>query len=315
MSSNTSLYSSKFKGVTSCPTMLPSSASVTANDITVETMTRNSICVNWTAPSDYCGPKRTFVATVTLQGSNTPLCTNSTSQNFMNCDGLEFSRSYDIRVATRITCSSGSVSSDSSLSTRSYTHPCFITDPPDNVAFTRSGSVVLKWDVVTNCGNVMYNVHWSCRGSGQMSTTSQTSYTLNVNNLSSFSYCVGQVRACNGQGCGGLSDSVSVLIPLQPPPAVSITGSFNGTTVLIMFSIAEPTNLEDLSYTLFRRRTSPNPTIIFLPIFNNVSYNYTNVLTDNDPGEQETYEYQMELHNSVGTGPRSNIISMTATQV
>ena len=315
MSSNTSLYSSKFRGVTSCPTMLPSSASVIANDITVETMTRNSICVNWTVPSDYCGPKRTFVVTVTLQGSNTPLCTNSTSQNFMNCDGLEFSRSYDIRVATRITCSSGSVSSDSSLSTRSYTHPCFITDPPDNVVFTRSGSVVLRWDAVTNCGNVMYNVHWSCRGSRQMATTSQTSYTLNVNNSSSFSYCVGQVQACNDQGCGGLSDSVTVLIPLQPPPAVSITGSFNGTTVLIMFSIAEPTNLEDLSYTLFRRRTSPNPTIIFLPIFNNVSYNYTNVLTDNDPGEQETYEYQMELHNSVGTGPRSNIISITATQV
>ena len=295
--------------------MLPSSASVTANDITVETMTRNSICVNWTVPSDYCGPKRTFVATVTLQGSNTPLCANSTSQNFMNCDSLEVSKSYDIRVVTRITCSSGSVSSDSSLSTRSYTHPCFITDPPDNVAFTRSGSVVLRWDAVTNCGNVMYNVHWSCGGSRQMASTSQTSYALNVSNINSFSYCVGQVQACNDQGCGGLSDSVSVLVPLQPPPAVSITGTVNGTTVLIMFNIPEPTDLDDLHYTLYRRRTSPNPTVMFVPIFNNVSYNYTNVLTDNDPGDQETYEYQMELHNGVGTGPLSNTVSVTTTQV
>ena len=312
---NTSLYSSKFRGVTSCPTTFPSSASVTANDITVETMTRNSICVNWTVPSDYCGPRRTFFATVTLQGSNTPLCTTSTSQNFMNCDGLEVSRSYDIRVVTRITCSSNSVSSNSSVSSKSYTHPCFITDPPDNVVFTRSGSVVLRWDAVTNCSNVMYNVYWSCKGSEQNDSTSQTSYALNVNNIDSFSYCVGQVQACNDQGCGELSDSVSVLIPLQLPPASSITASFNGTTVLIMFNIAEPTNLEDLYYTLYRRRTSPNPTITFIPIFNRVSYNFTNVLTDNDPGAQETYEYQMELHNSVGTGPRSNTISVTTTQV
>ena len=316
MTGNTSQYISKFRGITSCPIMLPSSESVTTNDITVETMKRNSIFVNWTVPSNYCGPERTFVATVTLRGSNTPLCTTTTSQNFMNCDGLEFSRSYDIRVVTRIICSSGgSVSSDSSVSSRSYTHPCFITDPPDNVAFTRSGSVVLKWDAVTNCGNVMYNVHWSCRGSGQMASTSQTSYTLNVNNSNSFSYCVGQVQACNDQGCGGLSDSVSVLIPLQPPPAVSFTGFFNGTTVLIMFSIAEPTNLDDLRYTLYHRRSSPNPTIMFVPIFNNVPYNYTNILTDNDPCEQETYEYQMQLHNSVGTGPLSNTISVTITQV
>ena len=309
------LYSSEFRGVTSCPTTLPSSASVTSNDISVETMTRNSICVNWTVPSDYCGPKRTFVATVTLQGSNTPLCTISTSQNFMNCDGLEVSRSYDIRVVTMITCNSGSVSSDSSVSSKSYTHPCFITDPPDNVAFTRSGSVTLRWDAVTNCGNVMYNVYWSCKGSEQNDSTSQTSYTLSVNNINSFSYCVGQVQVCNTQGCSRISDSMSVLIPLQLPPAVSITGAVNGTTVVIMFSIAEPTNLDDLRYTLYRRRTSPNPTISFIPISNNVSYNFINVLTDNDPGEQESYEYQMELHNNVGTGPLSNTVSVTTTQV
>ena len=311
MTGNTSLYSSKFRGVTSCPTTLPSSALVTANDISVETMTRNSICVNWTVPLDYCGPKRTFVVTVTLQGSNTPLCTSSTSQNFMNCDGLEVSRSYDIRIFTRITCSSGSVSSDSSVSSKHYTHPCFITDPPDNVAFIRSGSVTLRWGAVANCGYVLYNVYWSCRGSQQKSSTSQTSYTLNVNNSNPFSYCVGQVQACNDQGCGGLSDSVSVLIPLQPPPAVSITGADNGTTVLIMFSIAEPTDFDDLHYTLYRR----NSTMMFMPIYDDIQYNYTNVLTDNKPDKQEIYEYQMELHNSVGTSPLSNTIFVRAIQV
>ena len=315
MTVNTSLYSSKFRGATSCPTALPSSASVTANGITVETMKKNYIYVNWTVPSDYCGPERTFIATVTLQGSNTPLCATSTSQNFMNCDGLEVSRSYDIKVVSRIVCSSGSVSSDSSVFSKSYTHPCFITDPPDNVAFTNSGSVVLRWDAVANCGNVMYYVYWSCRGSGQMASTSQTSYALNVNNSNAFSYCVGQVQACNDQGCGELSDSVSVLIPLQPPPAVFITGAVYGTTVLIVFNIAEPTNLDDLRYTLYRRKISPNPTTTFIPIFNNVLYNFTNVLTDSDPGEQESYEYQMELHNSVGTGPLSNTILITTTQV
>ena len=292
--------------------MLPSSASVTASDITVETINRNSICVNWTVPSDYCGPKRTFVVTVTLQGSNTPLCATSTSQNFMNCDNLEYFRSYNIRVVTMITCSSGSVSSDSSVSSTSYTHPCFITDPPDNVAFTRSGNVTLRWDAVTNCGNVMYYVYWSCKGSEQNDSTSQTSYTLNVNDINSFSYCVGQVQACNDQGCGELSDSVSILIPLQRPPAPLIAGIVNGTTVLIMFSISEPTDLDDLRYTLYRRNSTMTSS---MPIFNNEYYNFTNVLTDNDPGEQVSYEYQMELHNSVGTGPLSNKIRVITTQV
>ena len=292
--------------------MLPSSASVTASDITVETINRNSICVNWTVPSDYCGPKRTFVVTVTLQGSNTPLCATSTSQNFMNCDNLEYFRSYNIRVVTMITCSSGSVSSDSSVSSTSYTHPCFITDPPDNVAFTRSGNVTLRWDAVTNCGNVMYYVYWSRKGSEQNDSTSQTSYTLNVNDINSFSYCVGQVQACNDQGCGELSDSVSILIPLQRPPAPLIAGIVNGTTVLIMFSISEPTDLDDLRYTLYRRNSTMTSS---MPIFNNEYYNFTNVLTDNDPGEQVSYEYQMELHNSVGTGPLSNKIRVITTQV
>ena len=287
---------------------------MTVNDISVETLTNNSIYVTWTVPSDYCGPKRTFVATVTLQGSNTPLCTTSTSQNFMNCNGLEFSRSYGIRVVTRITCSSGSVSSDPSVFSKNYTYPCFITDPPNNVNFIRSGSVTLRWGAVTNCGNVMYNVYWSCRGSEQMASTSQTSYALNVNNVNSFSYCVGQVQACNDQGCGAISDSASVLIPLKPPPAPFITGTVNGTTVLIMFSISEPTNLDDLRYSLYRRLSNTTVTSFEL-IFTNVSYNYTNVIIDNDPGEQRSYEYQMELHNCVGTGPPSNIETVTTTQV
>ena len=297
--------------------MLPSSASVATNDITVETVTRNSICVNWTVPSDYCGPKRTFIATVTPQGSSTPLCDIITSQNFINCAGLQFSQSYNIRVVTMITCNGGmSVTSDRSVSPLSHTHPCFITDPPNNVAFTRSDSVALTWNPVTNCGNViMYNVYWSCGGSGQMDRTGQTSHTLTVNDPSSFTYCLGQVQACNDRGCGSISDNVAVLIPLQPPPAMSITGAVNGTTVLIMFSIAEPTDLDDLRYTLYRSRINPNPTMIFTPIQENVSYNFDNVLIDNEPGEQETYEYQLELHNSRGTSPRSNTISVTTTQV
>ena len=265
------LYSSEFRDNTSCPTTLPSSASVATGDITVETVTRNSISVSWTVPSDYCGPKRTFMATVTPQGSSTSLCDVSTSQNFINCTGLQFSQLYNIRVVTMITCNGGvSVTSDTSVSSMSYTHPCFITDPPNNVAFTRSGSVALTWNPVTNCGNVMYNVFWSCGGSEQTDSTSQTSYMLNINDPTSFTYCLGQVQACNDQGCGRVSDSVSVLIPLQPPPAVSITGAVNGTTVLIMFSIAEPTDLGDLHYTLYRCRTNPNPTITFTPIFENV---------------------------------------------
>ena len=312
------LYSSEFRDSTSCPTMLPSSASVATSDITVETVTSNSISVSWTVPSDYCGPKRTFMATVTPQGSSNSLCDVSTSQNFINCSGLQFSQSYNIRVVTMITCNGGvSVTSDTSVSPRSYTHPCFITDPPNNVAFTRSGSVALTWNPVTNCGNVMYNVFWSCGSSEQTGSTNtiQTSYMLNISDPTSFTYCLGQVQACNNQGCGRVSDSVSVLIPLQPPPAVSITGAVNGTTVLIMFSIAEPTDLDDLRYTLYRRRTNPNPTMTFTPIFENVSYNFNNVLTDNEPGEQETYLYQLELLNSMGMSPRSNTIRVITTQV
>ena len=95
----------------------------------------------------------------------------------------------------------------------------------------------------------------------------------------------------------------------------SITGAVNGTTLLIMFSIAEPTDLDDLRYTLYRSRINPNPTMTFTPIRENVSYNFDNVLIDNEPGEQETYEYQLELYNSRGTSPRSNTISVTTTQV
>ena len=131
---NVGLYSSEFRGSTSCPTRLPSSASVATSDITIETVTRNSISVNWTVPSDYCGPKRTFMATVIPQGSSTPLCDISTSQNFINCAGLRFSQLYNVRVVTMITCNGGvSVTSNTSVSPMSYRHPCFITDPPNNI--------------------------------------------------------------------------------------------------------------------------------------------------------------------------------------
>ena len=312
------LYSSEVRGATSCPniTTLPSAASVSASDITVERVTNNSISVNWTVPSDYCGPRRTFVASVTAQGNSIPLCSVSTSRNFLDCDGLQFSQSYDIRVQTRITCGDGtSVTSDPPVSAMSHTHPCFITDPPNNVAFTRSSNVALNWNAV-NCGNsVTYNVYWSCGGSGQMVSTSQTSYALNIGGLTSFTYCLGQVQACNDQGCGPLSDETSIPIPLQPPPTVSIAGAVNGTTVLIMFSIADPTDLDDLRYTLYRRRVNPSPTTTFMPIYDNQSYEFNNVLRDDEPGEQETYEYQLELHNSMGTSPRSNKINVTTTQV
>ena len=303
------LYSSEFRGSTSCPTRLPSSVSVATSDITIETVTRNSISVNWTVPSDYCGPKRTFMATVIPQGSSTPLCDISTSQNFINCAGLRFSQLYNVRVVTMITCNGGvSVTSNTSVSPMSYRHPCFITDPPNNVAFARSGGMALTWNPVTNCGNVMYNVFWSCGGSEQTGSTIQTSFTLNINDPTSFTYCLGQVQACNDQGCGRVSDGVSVLIPLQPPSTVSITGAVNGTTVSIMFSIAEPTDLDDLRYTLYRRRINPNPNMTFTPIFEDVAYNFNNALIDNEPGEQETYEYQLEISNSRGISPRSNTI-------
>ena len=122
------------------------------------------------------------------------------------------------------------------------------------------------------------------------------------------------MQACNAQGCGRLSDNVVVLVPLQPPPAVSITGAVNGTTVLIMFSISEPTDLADLRYTLSRRQISPNE-IEFMIMINNVQYDFSNVLQDDEPGEQETYEYQLQLRNSMGTSEPSNTISVTTTQV
>lgn len=317
-------FSARFRGSTSCPTTLPSSESVTANNIRVETKTWNTISVSWTVPSDYCGPTRTYFATVTPQGSNTPLCSSTTSREYMNCTGLENSRSYNVRVITRITCNDGtSVTSDSSMAPRSYSHPCFITDPPNGVGFNRTAGVgfnrtagvVLNWNSVSNCGNVMYNVYWSCGSVGQNNSTSSTSYTINVVNQSLFSYCLGQVQACNDQGCGRFSDGIAVLVPLGPPPDVSITGAVNGTTVLIMFRIAEPTDLDDLRYTLYRRRVTDQDDSAPFVAIRNASYNFDNVLIDTEPGAEETYEYQMELHNSIGSSSRSNTESVTTTQV
>ena len=292
--------------------MFPSSAAAT--NIRIEPLSISSITVSWDVPSDNCGRRRTFSVTVT-QGSNT-LCSSETSQSFIQCDGVEYAGSYDIRVTTRIGCTGGT-SLMSSASLASYTH-CVITNAPRNATFTRSSGVTLTWDQVARCDSlvVTYNVHWSCGNTPQTTTvTSGTSYTLNVAGQTSYAYCLGQVQACNDVGCGRLSDNVAVLVPLQPPPAVSITGAVNGTTVLIMFSISEPTDLADLHYTLSRRQISPNPETGFTTIMNDVQYNFNNVLEDDEPGEQETYEYQLQLRNSMGTSAPSNTINVTTTQV
>lgn len=307
------LYSPYGSGTTSCPSSLPTSASVTSSGITVETLNRNTLSVSWTAPSDYCGPRRTFRVEVTPQGSNNALCSVTTSQNFMNCTGIQSSQSYTISVITMITCRNGD-SVLSAPSTATYRHPCYISDAPNNVVFTRTSGVVLNWDGVTNCGSVNYNVYWSCGNSGEMVATNDTSFRLDVTGQTSFTYCLGQVQACNEQGCGSFSDNMAVQVPLQSPPAVYITGAVNGTTVLIMFIIVEPTDLNDLNYTLYRQQTHPNSTMS-VPIFDNLSYNFSNVLTDSGPSANETYQYQMVLHNSIGNGPPSNNLSVTTTQV
>ena len=227
---------------------------------------------------------------------------------------MEYAETYDITVTTRIICSGATTLM--STTSASYTH-CVIADAPENVAFTRSGGVTLTWDRVATCGGLVatYDVHWSCGDTPQSATvTSGTTYTLNVADQTSYAYCLGQVQACNAQSCGRLSDNVVKLVPLRPPPTVSITGAVNGTTVLIMFFISEPTDLADLRYTLSRRQISPNETELMI-IMNNVQYNFNNVLQDDEPGEQETYEYQLRLRNSMGTSELSNTISVTTTQV
>ena len=83
--------------------------------------------IRWTVPSDYCGPSRTFMITV-AQGSNPAVCSGTTSQTYYSCQGLMSSQFYNISVT--ITISSGGSEMQSSPSTATYSHPCFITNAP-----------------------------------------------------------------------------------------------------------------------------------------------------------------------------------------
>jgi len=212
-----------------------------------------------------------------------------------------------------ITCGGNDIQSEDP-STSSYTHPCFISDPPGNVAINRSTEQV-EWEAVS-CGcNVTYTIHWSC-GNNDMQVASVMTlfHQLDLSGQTSFNLCLTQVQACNDQGCGRFSDVETVHVPLQPPPSASLTGAVNGTTAIIMFMISQPTDFNDLQYTLHRRQTHPNATS-FQDIATNVLYNSTNLVRDEEPGAQETYEYQMILTNSIGSSQPSNIISITTTQV
>jgi len=303
-------YSEYVSGKTLCPSSLPSSAS----NITVEPITSNIIHIEWNISTQYCGPIRNFIVSVMPLGSNTTLCNVITHQNFANCIGVQSAQSYSVSVTTNITCSND-VTAISNPSIIDYVHPCYISDAPNNVAFTTTNDgVMLNWDSVTNCGNVMYNIYWSCGNYEQNASTNVISYKINIAGIMSFSYCLAQVQACNEQGCSRFSDSITVQTSLQPPPTASITGAVNGTTVHINFIISQPTDLNDLNYTLYRRKTSPSNTS-FIKIFDNVPYNFSNVLTDTDPGEQETYDYQLQLLNSMGIGPLSNMLSVITTMV
>jgi len=173
---------------------------------------------------------------------------------------------------------------------------------------------MLNWDSITNCGKVMYNIYWSCGNFKQNASTNAISYVINITGVTSFSYCLAQVQACNEQGCGIFSDSTSVQIPLQRAPAAYIAYAVNGTTVHINFIISQPTDLNHLNYTLYRQQTNTRRTD-FIKIFDNVPYNFSNIITDTDPSEQETYHYQLQLLNSVGTGPLSNMVTVITTMV
>ncbi|XP_065883725.1 uncharacterized protein [Dysidea avara] len=307
---NTGLYSIYGTGTTSCPAALPSSAAATG--ITSETISMNTATIRWTVPSNYCGPSRTFTVRV-AQGSNPAVCSvTSTSQTYYSCQNLVSSQSYTISVTTMITCGGNSI--QSAPSTSSYSHPCFISDPPSNVVITRGNTVQVGWDAVSCGSNVMYNVHWSCgNGDMQMATVTTSIHTLDLSGQTSFSFCLAQVQACNDRGCGRFSDIEVIQVPLQAPPPVSLTGAVNGTTAIIMFTISQPTDLNDLRYTLRRRQTRPMTTS-FQNIATNVAYNFTNLLRDEGPNAQETYEYEMILSNTIGNSQPSNVISITTTQ-
>ena len=152
------------------------SAAAAAASIRIEPLSINGIAVLWDASSNYCGPRKSFNVTVTSRGSGTRLCSNDTSQSFIQCTGVEYAGTYDITVTTRISCSGGTTLM--STSSASYTH-CVIADAPGNVAFIRSGGVTLTWDQEASCGSltVTYNVHWSCGDTPQSATvTSGTTH-------------------------------------------------------------------------------------------------------------------------------------------
>jgi len=301
---NTSPYSAYGTGTTLCPVTLPS-----ATDITSETISSDTVTIRWNVPSDYCGPSRSFMVTV-VQGNNS-VCSVTTSQLYFNCQGLMSSQSYTISVTTMIMCGGSNIQSDPLTS-----HLCFISDPPDNVIIiTVNSTVQIEWDVVSCGSNVIYNVYWSCENDDmQMAFVTTSSLTLDLTNQTSFSVCVAQVQACNDQGCGRFSDIETIRVPLQVPPSVTLIGAVNGNTAIIMFSISQPTDFNDLQFTLRRQQIQPTTTS-FQVIASNVHYNFTNLFMDEELNAQATYEYQMILHNSIGNSTPSNVISITTTQV
>ena len=220
---NNGLYSAYGTGTTSCPSTLPSSAAATG--ITSETISMDTATIRWTVPSDYCGPSRTFMITVS-QGSNPAVCSSTTSQTYYSCRGLMSSQSYDISVTTMISCGGSDI--QSSPSTTTYSHPCFISDPPSNVVISRSDNVSISWNAVTCGSNVMYNVYWSCgNDDDRTDSVAALSLLLDLSDQTSFSFCIAQVQACNSQGCGKFSDIKTIQVPLQASPAVSLTGAAN----------------------------------------------------------------------------------------
>ena len=310
---NTGLYSAYGTGTTSCPTTLPSSAAATG--ITSETISMDTATIRWTVPSDYCGPSRTFMITVT-QGSNPAVCSSTTSQTYYSCQGLMSSQSYDISVTTMISCGGSDI--QSSPSTATYLHPCFITSAPKAIFNVAPNNVTLTWDSM-DCGNLQYYVYWRC-GNRMVRINNTTSLSFKLGPLgirdqrSTSVYCLGQVQACNDVSCGGLSNVVTALIPLPPPPPVNIIGVVNGTSVIIYFTIEQLTDYNVLQYSLYRAHGS-NGITEFYPVFENVTYAFVNFIKDEGLNASETYHYQMELHNRQGTSPRSNTIVVTSTEV
>jgi len=121
-------------------------------------------------------------------------------------------------------------------------------------------------------------------------TYTEFSCTLDLRDQTSFSfwrYLWSIPTSCNSQGCERFSDAEAIQIPLQVPPAVSLTGAVNGTTAIIMLTISQPTDLHDLQCTLRHWQTRQ------------LHFNQC-LLTCRIPcDKQETYEYKMS--NSIGS--------------